>query len=363
MEDTSAVTRALAEEPTRAPRTSRRSFIGTAAGLTGAALAAGAWRPIAESREGSPSRTYTAGNFALELNGTIAGFVRKAQGGNISADVVAQNVGTDYFRKKHISNIRYEDFEVDIDLSLTGSVYQWINGSWTGGAPRKDGAIVVADQNNNALSRREFKEALITETRIPACDAASKEAGLITVRFAVEESQKKAASGKVSGNLGTKQKMWSPANFRLDVQGVDAKKVSKIDAFSVKQSVAESSGEFRFPEKTPGQIEYGDLVVTMSEAGAADWTAWFDDFVVKGNNGDSNEKQAALSFLAPDLKEVLAHIHFWNVGIYALADAPASTGDTLRKVIARAYYERAEFHIGPWETGGGGDWVCLKCAP
>ena len=361
MEDTSAVTRASAEEePVRAARTSRRSFIGTAAGLTGAALAAGAWRPVTETREMSPSRSYTTSNFALELNGAMAGFVRRAQGGNLSADVATSSSGS-YYRAKHITNVRYEDFELDIDLSLAGTVYQWINGSWTGGAPRRDGAIVVADQSFNAMSRREFKDALITETRIPACDGASKEAGLITLRFAVEQSLKKSGSGKVSGNLGTKQQKWSPANFRFDIQGVDAKKVAKIDAFSVKQSITESSGEFRFPEKTPGQLEYGDLVVTMPEAGPADWEKWFDDFVVKGNNVDSNEKHAALSFLAPDMKEVLAHIHFWNMGIYSLADAPASAGETLRKVIARLYYERAEFHIGPWETSGPDDPVCLKC--
>ena len=361
MEDTSVTRAPEGEGPGRAARTSRRSFIGTAAGLTGAALAAGAWRPAGDPREGSPSRSYTAGSFALELNGTVAGFVRKAQGGNISADVATMSSGS-YYRAKHITNVRYEDFELDIDLSLAASVYQWINGSWTGGAPRRDGAIVVADQSLNALSRREFKEALITETRIPACDAASKDASAITLRFAVERSEKKAASGKVSGNLGTKQKMWSPANFRFDIQGINATKVSKIDAFSVKQSVTESStGELRDYDKTPGQLEYGDLVVTMSETGAADWTKWFDDFVIKGNASDSDEKPATLSFLSPDLKDVLAHIHFWNVGIYSLADAPASAGDMLRKVIARLYYERAEFHFGPWETGPGGDPVCLKC--
>ncbi|HET7700617.1 MAG TPA: phage tail protein [Candidatus Limnocylindria bacterium] len=362
MEDTTAVTRAPAdEEPARAVRTSRRSFIGTAAGLTGAALAAGAWRPVGDPREVAPGRTYLTGKFALELDGTDVGFLKRAEGGNVTADVVTTSSGT-YYRSKHIANLRYEDFELDIDLSLAGSVYQWINASWTGGAPRKDGAIVVADQSLNAISRREFKEALITETRIPACDAASKDAGVITLRLAVEQAQKKAASGKVSGNLGTKQKTWSPANFRLDVQGVDAKKVSKIDAFSVKQGVTESSGEFRHPEKTPSQLEYGDLVVTVAESGSADWTKWFDDFVIAGNNGEDKEKQAALSFLSPNLGEVLAHIHFWNVGIYSLADAPASAGDTLRKVIARLYYERAEFHIGPWETGPDGPVYCVKCA-
>lgn len=341
-------------------RTSRRAFIGTAAGLTGAALAAGAWRPIGDPGEASPSRSYTAGQFQLELDGVSAGFVRKAQGGNISADVANVPSGS-YYRKKHIANLRYEDFELDIDLSLAGTVYQWINGAWTGGAPRKDGAIVVADQSFNALSRREFKEALITETKIPACDAASKDAGVITLRLAIERSEKKSASGKVSGNLGAKQKMWSPANFRFDIQGIDAKRVSKIDSFTVRQSVTEDSvGDSRDYEKTPGQLEYGNLAVTMSELGAADWTKWFDDFVVKGNASDANEKLALLSFLSADMKDVLAHVHFWNVGIYALEDAPLSAADTLRKVIARLYYERAEFHLGPLETGPG-DPVCLKC--
>lgn len=350
MEDTTVLTRAPAEEePAEGARSSRRSFLGTAAGLTGVALAAGAWRPANDPRSESPiSKTVTASKFALELDGSTQGFVKAVAGGAIFADVITES-GATYYRKKHIGTPKYEDFELQIDLSMSKVVYQWINDSWTGNAQSKSGAIVAADFNLNPISRREFKNALIAEVTIPACDASSKDAAYMTLRLDPESIQKTPASGKLGGSQTSKQTQWLSSNFRFDIQTIDATKVSKIDEFSVKQ--------------TATGLEFGNLVVTMPESstGTGDWSKWFEDFVVKQNSGDDQEKPATLSFLSSSLKDVLAHIHFFNVGIFRLEETPQlSNADTIKKVMAHLYYERAEFHIGG-ESGPGGPPVCLVC--
>ena len=66
-------------------------------------------------------------------------------------------------------------------------------------------------------------------------------------------------------------------------------------------------------------MEFPNLAVTLAESHAQTWQDWFDDFVVKGNNGQDNEKNGSLTFLAPDLKTTLATINFFNLGIFRLS--------------------------------------------
>ena len=74
---------------------------------------------------------------------------------------------------------------------------------------------------------------------------------------------------------------------------------------------------------------------------------WFEDFVVKGNNGDANEKSGALLFLAPDLKAELARITLHNLGIFALRrDRQGAGTDAIQRVTAELYCERMELAVG-----------------
>src|SRR4030095_9828169 len=120
---------------------------------------------------------------------------------------------------------------------MSKDVYDCINASWSGNYQRKDGAIVAADHQLTAVSQREFFNALITETTIPALDGASKDPAYLTLKFAPEYTPITKASGKVTGESTKKQKLWLPSNFRLAIDGLDCTKVRGVDSFTVKQSV------------------------------------------------------------------------------------------------------------------------------
>ncbi|MGE5672677.1 MAG: hypothetical protein ACM3XM_02150, partial [Mycobacterium leprae] len=62
-----------------------------------------------------------------------------------------------------------------VGFSMARPVYDWISDSWLMHATRKNGAIITTDYNNNPTGARQFYNALITETTIPAMDGASKE--------------------------------------------------------------------------------------------------------------------------------------------------------------------------------------------
>src|SRR5688572_26710063 len=182
-------------------------------------------------------RAYVAGNFFFAMDGIKCGFVKSVDGGAITAEVISEPSGPNYFVKKHIGTPKYEDFTLQIGFSMSKAVYDWIAASWAMNYQRKNGAIIACDYKLDAKSQREFFNALIVETGIPACDGSSKEAAYLTLKFAPEYTRMTKASGKATGETGKAlQKLWLPANFRLSIDGLDCTKVSKIDAFTVKQT-------------------------------------------------------------------------------------------------------------------------------
>ncbi len=296
-------------------------------------------------------RSTVSGNFFLNLDGVPCGFVKSVDGGGITAEVIHELSGPSHFVKKHIGPLKYEDFTLQIGLSMTKAVYDWIAASWAGNTTRKNGAIIAADYRLEARSAREFFNALITETTIPAMDASSKEPAYLTLKLASESTRFKKVSGKVMGADGKgRQKLWLPSNFRLEIAGLDCKKVSRIEAFTVKQQImADDIGEGRDYLNEPGRLEFPNLKIALPESAAQTWMDWHEDFVIKGNNDESREKQGALVFLASDRKRELARVNFYNLGVFRLApEKTEASAGRIKRLTIELYCERME-----WAYKGG----------
>jgi hypothetical protein len=295
------------------------------------------------------TRSSVAGHFELQLDGVPCGFLKAFDGGDISADVISEPTGPAAFVKKHVGPPKYEDFELQLGFDLAKPLWDWISAGWNLKPLRKSGAIVATDVNLTPVSERHFVDALITETTFPALDASSKEPAYLTVKLSPES----AHSAKPTGTIGkvpvTKQKLFLASNFRVEIDGLDCSKVSKVDAFTIRQTLsADDIGESRIPSKNASALEFPNLKITLAEVGAKTWDEWFEDFVIKGNNADDGEKSGALVFLAPDSKAQLARITLHNVGIFALRrHRPVSNVEAIARVTAELYCEWMELHVGP----------------
>lgn len=291
-------------------------------------------------------RTFASSNFFLNLDGKPCGFLKSVEGGTASAEVVQEKVGPDRFSKKHLAGIKYEPLVLEIDLSMAKSIYDWISDSWARKYARHDGSILIGDANFKVQSEMDFFDALISETTIPAMDASSKDAARMTVKIAPEYTRFKKGSGKISGKFPKSvQKRWLPSNFRLEIDGLDCTKVSKIEAFTVKQNIStDPVGEERDYNKEPTSIEFPNLTITLPESKAQTWLDWHEDFVIKGNNGDDKEKNGTLIFLATDLKKELARVNFSHLGIFRLTPDKYEAGsENIRRVKAELYCEEMRF--------------------
>src|SRR4051812_40915079 len=182
---------------------------------------------------------YTAGRFAMDLGGTFAGWISSIEGGHATSDVVVEKLGADMIQHKHLAGVKYEDVSVSCGTAMSKAFYTWIQNSLDRKHTRNDGAIITADYDQKEVGRLNFFKALITEVGFPALDAASKDAAKMTVKFAPEYTRMVAKTGgAVQAPLGKgEQKKWSPSNFRLKIDGLDAtcSRVNKIEALTIKQ--------------------------------------------------------------------------------------------------------------------------------
>jgi hypothetical protein len=299
-------------------------------------------------------RSYVSGNFFFNLDGVKCGFVKSVDGGAITAEVINEPAGPMYFVKKHIGTPKYEDFTMQIGFSMSKAVYDWIAASWSMNYQRKNGSVVACDYKLDAKSEREFFNALITETGLPACDGSSKEPAYLTLKYAPEYTRMKKASGKATGDYGkNEQKLWLPQNFKLTIDGLDCTKVAKIDALTVKQTaVTDDIGDARDYLKEPGKLEFPNMKVTMSEVTSQTWHDWHEDFVIKGNNFEDREKGGTLEFLSPNRQDTLLTITFFNLGIFKITtDKSEANADQIKRVSGELYCERMELKYGKGTIG------------
>jgi hypothetical protein len=290
-----------------------------------------------------PLRSYSTGKFALELDGNHAGFVSAAEGGLAFGDVVKE-AGDYFFFKKHLGNAGYRDIRLEFGADMDPSVYNWIALALQGEHVTLSGAIVGVNFNNDVISRLEFQRAQITEVTFPAMDATSKDAARLSIVLSPEQTVlNRKASGKLNAKATKTQKRWLSSGFRLSIDGVDATRVSKIDAMTVKLPRA-TFGECYSCENLPppALVDFPDVVVTVTEP-ADSFYDWFETFVIKGNNGDGQEKGGTLAYLAPDMTTLFS-IKLSNLGIFSvMPEGNGAAGDSIQRLLAAMYCESMEF--------------------
>ena len=297
-----------------------------------------------------------SGNSSLILDGVNCGFLKSVDGGAISAEVINEPAGPSYFVKKHIGQPRYQEFEVQVGLNANKALYDWIAQSWVMKYQRKSGSIVAMDYQLNAKSQRQFTSALITETTVPALDGSSKEPAYLTIKFAPEIIRTLKSADKPAGDYGkSEQKLFLPSNFQLQIDGLDCSKVNRIEPLTVKQTaITDDIGEARDHLKEPGKLEFPNLKITVAEAAAQPFIDWHEDFVIQGNNDEKKEKNGTLTLLAPNRKDVLARIKFFNLGIFRVQPPKTeANADQLARVQVEMYVERMEFEFVAAGSGSG----------
>ena len=302
-------------------------------------------------------RSFVGRYFELVLDGSeSAGFVASVDYGGIKGELLAQPVGGAPLKVKHVHNPTVEPVTVKMGLSMSKDVFDWIERSWKGECVRKNGSIITYDHDLKQVYEYQFYDALILEMTVPTLDASSKDPFYITLKFQAERAEHKwGAGGRSAGSrLPTRQKIITPSNFILEIEGMTIDRVSKIDQFVVKQNVKPlSCGADWMYQIEPTSLEYPNLTATLSIVNSAEFINWHKDFVIDGNNGPEKEKTGAIVMLAQDMSTELMTVTLKQMGIcnLALEKADAGGADAFARVKVDLYCEEMELK---WESAGKG---------
>jgi hypothetical protein len=286
-----------------------------------------------------PVVTRTSGaRFSITIDGLTAASPKAVTGGDAVGDVVEEIVGPDGVARKHIAAVRYTDFEVTCGPDMARPMKDWIEATLARNYVRKSGSVGLHDLNGAERVRLDFTDALLTEVGFPALDGASKDGALLHLKLSPDHVRRLQGSGIEAALARTRA--WGVANFRLDIPGLETRRVTRVEPFVVKLALEEQSiGELRDPARGAAKLLVPDLVVTLSEIDAASWFAWHEDFVVNGNCGPDRERSGTLQLLSTDLKTVVAELSFNGLGIYSLTTSSATTPEASPTVRAAMYCE------------------------
>ncbi len=297
------------------------------------------------------TRATATGHFELMIDGCETPcYLKSVEGGFVKAGVIDEPIGIDLMRIKHTTVREVEPITAEIGVAGATDVLKWIKSSWKKEWNRRNGHIVHANYDLKSVVEQWYYDALITETTFPALDGGGKEAAFLKIKFQPERIEiKNGDSNLLKGNIGTKQKTWQTAGFRLRIDGVDVSNTKKIESFTIKQGTKRVGvGNMRFQELEPTKIEFPAITGHIAYAHAGPLVKWHNEFLVKKSADPAAERNGALEFLAADKKTVIFSIKLMNVGLSSLS-IPKSDGnqDALRIC-------KFELYVGSMDIEGKG---------
>ncbi|MDX6585773.1 MAG: hypothetical protein QOI31_246 [Solirubrobacterales bacterium] len=334
----------------------RGQFLGAGAALSAGALAS-TWRspeaaeaqeaaptPLAASEgvvtEGAFGPDFDGEKFFLELDGEPGGFVVDVQGGFPHGEILETPNGPDQF-KKHIGNVKYE--EVSFKFAMTQQpqgLFNWISETLDRSVPSRSGSIKACDADFRVTQQGHFTDALITEIGFPALDAAAKDPAYMTLKFSSDAIATEGGGGTVPSG-GVKA---GDASFKFAAGSLSSKAPAKIDAFTIKQGLAEVSPG---GPKRAAKISIPDIKVTLTRnSGLSSWLAFYEDFLVEGNHSEADEIDGQVTLTNSKGTKELATIDLLNMGILAAIPVTEQVdGETVRRVQVEMYCEELHFDI------------------
>ena len=213
---------------------------------------------------GAQKRSYSAGRFAFTLDGEtlFLGTVKGLPG----------------------KSSRNTPITMEIGMGMGKGMVDWINLFFKSNHLPKTGVIHACNAKYESMATRELINMHITEVSLPQLDGSSKDPCKMTIKLAPEEVHYKKGDGLVvSGEVGDKHKDWLAANFRVEIGGLPAKRVTKVESFTIKQKVLRTrSGPRRTATQHPSKLEIPNLKLTISAADIGPWQKWHKSFVIDG---------------------------------------------------------------------------------
>jgi hypothetical protein len=293
-------------------------------------------------------RSFTGGNFRLEVGKTDAGYLRKVSGGGMKADIAEHKLGPDNVIKKNVAKINWEEVKCEVGLGMGQELYLWIKAAFDKQFLTKQCTLVAGDFNHKAVQEMQYIDCLITSVATPKFDGSDKNPSYFTVGFRPERVRHVPGDGNdIRAKMGPAQKAHLCSNFRLTLGDLPCTRVNSIDAMELKCSVAEDAvGIFRENTIHPMAVNVPDLKVTWSYADFTSIEKKAYDWFVMGHHLEGNEMTATIDMLDPNMKDKVAEINLGGVGWKEFkSDDREGASDKILRCTGTFYVETMQINI------------------
>jgi hypothetical protein len=302
---------------------------------------------------GANDRSYTNGRFALDIDGVTVSFLKKFSGMAMEADIATHDHGPEIFQTKNVANIKWTAGKVSVGAGMGAGMYKWIKQSFDKAFVQKNGTLTNADFNYKAQSTLTFMNALITSVTFPKLDASSKEALYLDVEFEPEQVRWAKGGGEsIQGKYGTKQKAWLCSNFRVEMGSLPCERVSTVDSFTWKQSIApDPIGIHREPTKHPAKVTVPEIKLSISMADYEPWAKYARSWFVDGNHLQDQHMTGRISLLAPDTKKEIGEITLEGCGLKKFDEGDKeANSEKIARFNVELYVEHMTFKLTEYDA-------------
>jgi len=254
---------------------------------------------------GANDRSYTNGRFALDVDGINVAYLKKFSGMAMEGDVFTHDHGPANFQTKNIANIKWTPAKISVGAGMGAGMYKWIKQSFDKAYAMKNGTLTNADFNYKAQSTLTFMNALITSVTFPKLYAAGKDALHLDVEFEAEQVRWAKANGEnIQGTYGVKQKAWLTSNFLVKIGSLPCERVSTVDSFTWKQSIApDPIGIHREPTKHPAKVTVPEIKLSISMADYEPWAKAARSWFVDGKHLHGDHMTGRIALLGPEMNQ------------------------------------------------------------
>jgi hypothetical protein len=300
-------------------------------------------------------RTYTAGRFALDVDGFNVGYLKKFSGLAMEADIATNDLGPDNIQKKHVANIKWTPGKATVGIGMGKGMYDWIKAAFHKGYVTKNGTFTSADFNYKAQSSLTFQNGLITGITSPKLDGSSKDAAYFDIEFEAEMVRWAKGGGEdIRGKIGPKQKQWLCSNFAFELDGLPCDRVATVDSFTWKCAVASDMlGICRENTKHPCKVTVPDLKISVSYADHQAWADAARKWFIDGHCREEDERNGRIMFLGPqmDRGKPIGEVTLQNVGFKKFSDEDAeANSEKIKRFNVELYVEHMEFVLHEYDA-------------
>lgn len=250
----------------------------------------------------------------LTIQGGAPTLVESAAGGFGASDVIEESLGASLFPRKHIGAPRYEPLELSFPPNQCTPLFAMIDAFLSSNYQRRNGELLTADAQGRIGRRLRFYEALMESVTLPGTGEGAISPA-VRVALAPELTRLDFPGGRVA--LPAVQSPAARLRAILTLDGLAPVEVV-TEPITIEAVLAENPiGEHRDYVKEPASLEVPNMTFVIPESALMPFFGWYEDFVVRGNNVQSNEKNGALAYQSMNGAGVLT-LELRNAGIHAL---------------------------------------------